>query len=740
MCRTNTLTKVNELIISTAPENSVELSPGVSHTSEFRIRNSAKAFGILSSGLYANKIRAIIREISCNAVDSHVAAGTPDLPFEVHLPTALSPYFWIRDFGIGLNHEEVTNIYTTYFESTKTTSNAFIGALGLGSKSPFSYTDNFTVTAIKDGIQRVYSAFINEHGVPSVALMGEGPTEEHNGVQVKFSVNDRDDFYRFKAEAEYVYQYFKVKPTVLGAQITIPEIKYLSKDIIPGVSQRENDGHHNAENRAIMGNICYPIDIPKKKGEDNYGYKKTVDPMSIMARAGLDIQFDIGEVEFQASREGLSYIQPTIDAIHAKYQAILDSLESKLHQELQNTTNQWDQAELMLKRSNNAIWTEAVLQYQKNHPNPLLENDRYYGRRLSLKTISYNLDAVKTKYNVETLHYETQYYTRRNNLRPISLINNADQNGNVRVSVYNGVAFVKHPDKKLKGYFSNLRYHFGNADSSSRETIIVVQAADDSKPVLWDEFFKDTFFNPPSSMIIEDTDLTVAPKIPRNKSARTVNILAIGKHYSKGELAWAEVGQQPDKMDASKTYYYVPMKGFQITGPTGDNLDIKYTFNSFTKCYPNTAMDLIYGVRKGDLDVVEALPNWKPAFGFIEEQCKNLSPEDFYRVALNVIDRRVGNIYTNEQVKNKITAKNSMFLEFGNKLSKMQSTSIEELKDLCVSFAPKVDIKDLEEKATQKAKEVNARYPMLELLDHLGWNSYQTVADYVNLIDSTHKE
>lgn len=41
---------------------------------EFRIRNSAKAFNILSSGLYANKIRAIIRELSCNAVDSHVAA------------------------------------------------------------------------------------------------------------------------------------------------------------------------------------------------------------------------------------------------------------------------------------------------------------------------------------------------------------------------------------------------------------------------------------------------------------------------------------------------------------------------------------------------------------------------------------------------------------------------------------------------------------------------------------------
>ena len=145
----------------------------VGEIGEFRIRNSAKAFNILSSGLYANKIRAIIRELSCNAIDSHVAAGRIETPFDVHLPNQLEPWFAIRDYGTGLSHEQVTNIYTTYFESTKTDSNAFIGALGLGSKSPFSYTDNFTVTAVKDGRKGIYTAFINEQGVPSIALMME---------------------------------------------------------------------------------------------------------------------------------------------------------------------------------------------------------------------------------------------------------------------------------------------------------------------------------------------------------------------------------------------------------------------------------------------------------------------------------------------------------------------------------------------------------------------------------------
>ena len=192
--------------------NEVVLS-NVGTTGEFRIRNSAKAFAILSSGLYSNKIKAIVRELSCNAVDSHVGAGKADVPFEVHLPTYLEPWFAVRDFGLGLDSDQVVNIYTTYFESTKTDSNAFIGALGLGSKSPFSYTENFTVTAIKNGIKRIYSAFINEVGVPSIAEMSEELTDEGNGVEVKFSVTDRYDYRSFANEAHNVFYWFEHKPT-----------------------------------------------------------------------------------------------------------------------------------------------------------------------------------------------------------------------------------------------------------------------------------------------------------------------------------------------------------------------------------------------------------------------------------------------------------------------------------------------------------------------------------------------
>src|SRR5438309_316787 len=117
----------------------VEIERGsLRHETSYRIKQDPRAFKILSAHIYSNKILAIIRELSSNAYDAHVAAGTAHLPFNVHLPNALEPHFSIRDFGTGLDRDSILHIYTTYFESTKTDTNEQIGCLGLGSKTPFS--------------------------------------------------------------------------------------------------------------------------------------------------------------------------------------------------------------------------------------------------------------------------------------------------------------------------------------------------------------------------------------------------------------------------------------------------------------------------------------------------------------------------------------------------------------------------------------------------------------------------
>ncbi len=105
----------------------------------------------LIDDLYSDKIATPIRELWTNAFDSHIMAGCAAKSFRCQLPNAKTPTFMVRDYGVSLTHEQVMVLYTTVFRSTKERTNAQVGQLGLGSKSPFCYTDAFSVVAYMDG-------------------------------------------------------------------------------------------------------------------------------------------------------------------------------------------------------------------------------------------------------------------------------------------------------------------------------------------------------------------------------------------------------------------------------------------------------------------------------------------------------------------------------------------------------------------------------------------------------------
>lgn len=344
---------------------------GVQVEGEFRIRNSAKAFSILSSGLYSDKIQAILRELGCNAYDSHVEAGKADVPFTVHLPTTLNPQFYVRDYGIGLDHEGVTKLYTTYFESTKQDSNDYVGCLGLGSKSPFSYTRNFTVTAIKNGMERIYNCFINENGIPSVALLNEKATDACNGVEVRFAVHNHSDMNEFAATAQKVYRWFKTKPEITGNVITIPNVDYRERDIAPGVHLAETRslvgqwGH--SRSYALMGNVAYPINLPGNNSD------KLV--QDLLSRSCYVMEFGIGELGVAASREELSYDDATVNAIRSKVGELIAGAVRYIETETSKLATNWEKACKILNiiRQDRTLFHPAALQFLQTAP-PTLKN------------------------------------------------------------------------------------------------------------------------------------------------------------------------------------------------------------------------------------------------------------------------------------------------------------------------------------------------------------------------------
>ncbi len=294
----------------------------------FRIKESAKAFSILSSSLYQNPIRSIIRELGCNARDAHVAANNPK-PWKLSLPSVLSPEFAVSDNGTGLSHEEVMQIYTTYFESTKTNSNEFVGALGLGSKSPFSYTDNFTVSSIKDGVRNIYSTFLTEEQIPSIVLLDSSQTTEPNGVEVRFSVKN-SDFTKFREEALEALKFFDQLPVGFPGNP-------LKLEMVNGIEhiRGQQSYYHNLKPIVVMGGVQYTFDYENKE----FGRFKDL----MTAASHMIIRADIGDVDIQPSREALTMTKKTITYICSVLEQNEKKIKADIAKKISAEPTQWDQ-------------------------------------------------------------------------------------------------------------------------------------------------------------------------------------------------------------------------------------------------------------------------------------------------------------------------------------------------------------------------------------------------------------
>ena len=286
--------------------------------SNYKIEASAKAFTILSDGLYADAIKAIVRELSTNAYDSHVAAGHPKKPFLLHLPNRFESTFFVRDYGTGLSHEDCMNLYTTYFGSNKTDSNDAVGCLGLGSKSPFAYTDSFVVTSFFNGTKSVYNSYKNEHDEPVFALMHQNDTSEENGMKVEFTV-DEDDIEEFHQKAQEIYNHFKIKPVDSeGNSYKIEEEdEFAIEGSNWGILHKPNGNryYNTLQAYAIMGQVAYPID------EDHF--HEYGDDVRSLIQSSIYIHFDIGELDITPSREALKYNEYTKRAIKESAECIL---------------------------------------------------------------------------------------------------------------------------------------------------------------------------------------------------------------------------------------------------------------------------------------------------------------------------------------------------------------------------------------------------------------------------------
>lgn len=288
----------------------------------FKVAMNRQAFETLSSGIYSDRVKAVVRELCTNAADSHTATGKGTTPFSVHLPNAMEPWFSVKDWGTGMPEDVVRDLYTTYFASDRRGSDDFTGGFGLGSKSPFAYADSFTVVSRWKGTVTTWAAFWDEGGSPCFAKLGETETDEGDGVEVTVPVGAKD-FKAFSEKAADVLTWFDPTPKVVGCPgFSPPKFDYLCRETDWGVLRQRA---YNAS-LLVMGNVAYPL-------------------TNIMSHPlvgwGVHLWAPVGSCDIARSREALALTNRTLRAVKELLDRVSKEVLRKGEGELASAPTVW---------------------------------------------------------------------------------------------------------------------------------------------------------------------------------------------------------------------------------------------------------------------------------------------------------------------------------------------------------------------------------------------------------------
>lgn len=294
----------------------------------FSIEMNATVFDMLVSKVYTDKIMAVIREWSTNAIDACIDAKKP-VRFDVHLPTILEPFFSVRDFGTGLSDEDVLGLYSTLGASTKRDSNKFNGTFGIGRGAGLAYSTRFQVDSYFNGMKISYLVS-TDGGMPAMISLGKEPTTEENGLNIQLNVEAKD-LTQFTKKAINVYDYFSDKPN------TNIELRYTSTDkLIEGdgwyMDKSLGSDRYGNVPLAIMGNVAYKIEK---------SHFTEIDYSGILT-SSVRLIVPLGAISITPGRESLSMDDKTIKYLELRLKAVKKDATVSLIKTLDKYDNMWD--------------------------------------------------------------------------------------------------------------------------------------------------------------------------------------------------------------------------------------------------------------------------------------------------------------------------------------------------------------------------------------------------------------
>jgi hypothetical protein len=564
---------------------------GMNSGKGFNIKGSAKAFKILSSGIYKNKILAPIRELSTNALDAHDLyrkmhnLDVYNPKFIVHLPNSLDPYFSVRDFGPGLSPAQVQgdeangieSIYTTYFLSTKETDADAIGCLGLGTKSPFAYTSSFSVTSYYGGKKSVYALYL-DGDMPTVSLVGSEDSGELTGLEVSFGVNSYD-FSQFRSETEKLYSFWEddKRPEVTGQKLNYQN--YLSGKTSGNGWMLSDESNTGVFNRGyfhvVMGGIAYKVNV---HDGPNQAF------LDISDYSHLIFQCELGEVNFTASREELELDSHTVPAIVKRIKDFKQSIIVSLDEQV-------DKA--------GSLWNARILAHKFKSQHKLLK----------LHTFKYHGMVMNEKINFrkfpQTLYKRRHGYVKFTSSTINSLMASEMTSNENIMFLYNDLEKPHHTSARVNNY---LKTH------KNVERAILINGMSIAT-------VKRTF-GVSNAQITKVSNLPIPDRIQRVRSSIELTVDEQIEFHNKNILTWN--GWKFNKGTVRKgqnVYYYVDCKSKTAQY---DDKDIS-NFNdvvTFMKICTDLKINEVYGVRQPAKKLINQSGKWVNLYDLFKAELK----------------------------------------------------------------------------------------------------------------------
>lgn len=647
------------MIITDIKSSPVETNTGYAPT-RFKIKSSSRAFRVLS-GFYSDPIMAIPRELGANAWDAHVKAKTTHLQFEVHVPNALEPWFSIRDFGTGLSPKDIDTIYTTYFESTKTNDNDSDGCMGLGSKTPFNYAENFTVTSWFNGSKSIYDCFIDEGGGPSIVQLACESSKEHNGLQIKFAVK-LGDISTFIEKIRLAYLPFRHKPKLVGIHdIKFPVISHSHTG--NGWALRNNSDNYRAYGNALMGNYSYPISGTVSDWNSCKGISsdELSDARKVLNNGVFDFQFGIGELDVAPNKEQLQYdVEDRTRSTIIKRALVAKRELTKQISDALTPTTLWEAMQLYWTYNSHGAFDNIrrILGYIKiTFGNTIVDTDYIDSHTVHSKLIVSNMFTDKSpKLWVNIINYNVG----RNRFKVIRHGDYKIHHAKRTIVMYTDQGNMK--KSRVKKYLTEMY------PTESSIDFIFITDVSEKFDTMWKQ---QVYLGIPIGSYINIESLP-KPEIVRTTSwspkTSISNPILVAKIEDIKNYQCAEFLTESFTVNPNNTYYYVPMwRGQSYVGEFDESkLLPEQTFINLLKksielnIIPNS-VTTIFGVNK-TINKVLTIGTWINVFDLLVEKIKTsegqrlaqVLTKESYLVGIDTVTHKLQSIISSssEFIKN----------------------------------------------------------------------------------------